>query len=89
MSVAPNPAADPTSIQLSDVAAPSAIVTSVTLSSPALRRGTDAVVVALLRRLPAYLPGAGTGFSCAGGYGAGSSLTPRTAQRPPRHSSVL
>jgi hypothetical protein len=38
MSVAPNPVADPTSIRLSDVAAPSAIVTSVTLSSPALRR---------------------------------------------------
>ena len=27
--------------------------------------------------------------SRAGGYGSGSSSTPRTVQRPPRHSSVL
>jgi hypothetical protein len=33
-------------------------------------------------------PGVGV-VSCAGGYGSGVSLTPRTAQRPPRHSSVL
>lgn len=53
------------------------------------RRGTGAVVIAIVWHLPAYLPGTGNWLSCAGSYGSGISLTPSTAQRPPRHSSVL
>jgi hypothetical protein len=54
-------------------------------------RGSDAGATTTYVRatVSEYLPGTGNRFSCAGSYGSGISLTPSTAQRPPRHSSVL